>query len=95
MNNLQEYLAGTDPNLADSNLKITDYLFASGGTTNALTWNTVTTRYYYLQESLSLNSNVWTDSGLGLIPPQAAGLPINLRKPMRPCVSTASKRSAR
>ena len=74
MNNLQEYLAGTDPNLAGSNLKITDYLFASGGTTNALTWNTVTTRYYYLQESLSLNSNVWTASGLGLIPPAGGGI---------------------
>jgi hypothetical protein len=74
MNNLQEYLAGTDPNLPGSNLKIIGYLFASGGTTNAITWNSVTTRYYYLQKSLNLKSSDWTDSGLGLIPPAAGGI---------------------
>jgi Bacterial TSP3 repeat len=74
LNNRQEYLAGTDPNLAGSNLKIIDYMFASGGTSNAIAWNSVTTRYYYLQKSLSLNSNVWTDSGLGLIPPASGAI---------------------
>jgi hypothetical protein len=67
MSNLQEYLAGTNPNDANSNLKITAYAFASGGVNASLTWNSVTTRYYYLQESLNLSTNVWKDSGLGLI----------------------------
>ncbi len=69
MSNAQEYQAGTDPNNANSNLKITAYTFAQGGTNAALTWNSVTTRYYYLQKALNLNSNIWTDSGLGLVTP--------------------------
>jgi hypothetical protein len=69
MNNLQEYLAGTDPNNANSNLRITSANFDSGGTTNAITWNSVTTRYYYVQKATSLGSPAWTDSGLGLITP--------------------------
>lgn len=69
MSNAQEYQAGTDPNDASSNLKITAYTFAHGGTNAALTWNSVTTRYYYLQKAVNLNSNVWTDSGLGLVTP--------------------------
>jgi hypothetical protein len=69
MSNAQEYQAGTDPNNASSKLKITAYTFAHGGTNAALTWNSVTTRYYYLQKTINLNSNVWTDSGLGLVIP--------------------------
>jgi Bacterial TSP3 repeat len=69
MSNTQEYLAGTDPNDASSNLKITAYAFATGGTSAALTWNSVPTRFYYLQKSLNLKTNVWADSGLGLIAP--------------------------
>ena len=69
MSNMQEYLAGTNPNDAGSNLRITAYAFASGGTSAALTWNSVPTRYYYLQKSLDLKLNIWTDSGLGLITP--------------------------
>lgn len=69
MSNQQEYLAGTDPNDASSDLKITAYAFASGGTSAALTWNSVPTRFYYLQKSLNLGTGVWTDSGLGLITP--------------------------
>ena len=67
MNNLQEYLAGTDPNDANSRLVITSQSFASGGTSAALTWSSVTSRAYYLQKALSLDSKLWTDSGLGLI----------------------------
>jgi hypothetical protein len=74
MSNLQEYLAGTDPNLPGSNFKITGYLFASGGMSNAVAWNTVTTRYYYLQETLNLQSSVWVDSGFGLITPSGGGI---------------------
>jgi len=71
MSNLQEYLAGTDPNNTNSNLRITAESFSSGGTSAALTWNSVPTRYYYLQKSLKLGTNLWTDSGLGLISPAA------------------------
>jgi hypothetical protein len=67
VSNLQEYLAGTDPNDVNSNLKIT--AFASHGTSAVLTWNSVPTRFYYLQKSLDLKLNIWTDSGLGLIAP--------------------------
>ena len=68
----QDYLAGTDPNNANSVLRITAEGFAPGGTSAALTWNSVATRYYYIQKTLSLGSPVWTDSGLGLITPDGA-----------------------
>jgi len=69
MSNYQEYLAGTDPNNASSNLRITAASFSSGGTNAALTWNSVLTRYYHLQKTPKLGSPIWTDSGLGLITP--------------------------
>jgi hypothetical protein len=69
MSNMQEYLAGTDPNNASSILRITAESFSSGGTNAALTWNSVATRYYYIQKTPGLSSPVWTDSGLGLITP--------------------------
>jgi len=71
MSNQQEYLAGTDPNNANSILRITSKSFSSGGASANLTWNSVLSRYYYLQEALNLNSNTWTDSGLGLVSPSA------------------------
>jgi hypothetical protein len=70
--NLQEYLAGTDPNDANSVLKITGKAFATGGTSAALTWNSVATRYYYVQETTSLGSPAWADSGLGLVTPDGS-----------------------
>ena len=69
MSNYQEYLAGTDPNDAGSVLRITAGSFSPGGTSAVLTWNSVATRYYYIQKTPALNSPVWTDSGLGLITP--------------------------
>jgi hypothetical protein len=69
VSNAQEYQAGTDPNNARSKLEITTYAFAHGGTNAALTWNSVATRYYYVQKTLNLNSNIWSDSGLGLMAP--------------------------
>jgi hypothetical protein len=65
----QDYLAGTNPNNTNSILRITDGSFSAGGTSASLTWNSVLTRYYYLQKAPDLNSNTWADSGLGLIPP--------------------------
>jgi len=68
----QDYLAGTDPTNANSLLRITAESFSSGGTSATLTWDSVATRYYYIQTTPSLNPTiVWTDSGLGLISPSA------------------------
>ena len=65
--NLQEYLAGTDPNDPASVLAITSYTTAPGGTATTLTWRSVMTRNYVIEQSLDLKS--WFDSGLGLIAP--------------------------
>jgi hypothetical protein len=65
----QDYLAGTDPNDVNSVLRITAASFDPGGTSANLTWNSVPTRFYYLQKSVNLATPGWTDSGLGLISP--------------------------
>jgi hypothetical protein len=67
----QDYLAGTDPNNANSLLRITVESFSSGGASANLTWNSVLTRYYYIQKTPGLSSPAWTDSGLGLVSPSA------------------------
>jgi len=67
VSNGQEYLAGTDPNNAGSQLKITAFAFTRGGTNAALTWSSVSTRDYYIFKNLNLMTTNWTDSGLGLI----------------------------
>jgi hypothetical protein len=67
----QDYLAGTNPTNAASLLRITAADYSPGGTNALLTWNSVPTRYYYLQKALNLDSNTWADSGLGLVPPAA------------------------
>jgi len=69
MSNAQEYQAGTDPNNANSVLRITAESFGPGGTTASLTWNSVPTRFYYLLKNPDLRTANWTDSGLGLISP--------------------------
>jgi hypothetical protein len=56
LSNYQEYLAGTDPNNAASNLRITFENFSSGGTNAALDWNSVNTRFYYIQKTPGLGS---------------------------------------
>jgi len=73
MNNLQEYLAGTDPNNANSTLAIAAFSTSPSGTSNYLTWQSVLTRCYYIQERLDLDNGFnWFDSGLGLIGPDGA-----------------------
>ncbi len=68
--NLAEYLAGTDPNDGNDYLHITSDSFASGGTTAKLTWSSVLTRYYYIQDTTSLSLPIiWADSGLGELAP--------------------------
>lgn len=69
---LQEYLAGTDPKDASSYLRITASTTAPMGATNMLTWTSVPTRNYHVQESLSLSPPAWYDSALGLISPDGA-----------------------
>jgi hypothetical protein len=69
ISNYQEYLAGTDPTDPDSVLRITDGSFSPGGTNATLIWNSVPTRYYYIQKTTSLSPTNWVDSGLGLISP--------------------------
>jgi len=74
MSNKQEYLAGTNPTNALDKLKITAYTTASGGTNASLTWNSVLTRNYRIQKTTNLVSQIWTDSGLGVIPPAGSSI---------------------
>lgn len=67
--NLDEYLAGTDPNDPASVLAITSHN-STGGTFTTLTWNSVMSRNYRIQQSTDLGT--WSDSGLGIIPPAGA-----------------------
>ena len=67
----QDYLAGTNPGDSNSVLRITGRSFSRGGTSATITWDSVATRYYYILETPGLRSPVWTDCGLGLIPPSA------------------------
>lgn len=66
---LQEYLTGTDPNNPASALVITGYTTTPGGTSATLTWQTVMTRNYVIEQTMNLNPPLWFDSGLGVIPP--------------------------
>ncbi|MGP8199328.1 MAG: hypothetical protein ACLQU4_07490 [Limisphaerales bacterium] len=68
----QDYLAGTDPNNANSILKITSGSFSTGGTSGTLTWNSVPTRHYYIEETLSLSPANWTINSVGLVSPQGS-----------------------
>jgi hypothetical protein len=83
----QDYLAGTDPNNVNSVLRITAESFAPGGTSTLLTWDSVPTRYYYVQKTPGLTPPMWTDSGLGLVSPfngstTTAGF-VDITSPMR------------
>jgi len=69
LSNAQEYQAGTDPNNINSVLRITAGSFSPSGTSASLTWNSVPTRFYYIQKTLGLTNGIWADSGLGLISP--------------------------
>ena len=66
MSNLEEYLAGTDPNNALDVLQVKTGSFGFNGTTVTLTWGSVPTRQYYIQKTPDL-ATPWVDSGLGLI----------------------------
>lgn len=71
MSNLEEYLAGTDPNNAADYLKITS-IATTNGVNVALTWTSHPTRQYFIQKSSGLIPQpAWSDSGAGLIIPSA------------------------
>lgn len=67
----QDYVAGTDPNNANSVLRITAESFGPKGTTANVTWSSEPTRLYYVLGNTNLTSLSWLDSGLGLISPSA------------------------
>jgi hypothetical protein len=71
MSNEQEYLAGTNPTNAVDRLKITAFNNQLG-TNASLTWSTVLTRYYFIQETTNVGSPVWADSGVGEIVPTSS-----------------------
>ena len=52
-------------------LRITGETVFGGSAAVQLTWNSVPTRYYYLQKTPSLAPTSWGDSGLGLFTPSA------------------------
>jgi hypothetical protein len=67
----QDYAAGTNPTNAESLLRVTAESFASGGTSASLTWDSVPTRLYAIQQNTGLSAANWADSGLGMIAPAA------------------------
>lgn len=66
-----DYAAGTDPNNANSILKITAESFTSRGYVDSLTWNSEPTRQYYILLNTNLTTATWVGSPLGLILPSA------------------------
>jgi hypothetical protein len=68
----QAYLAGTDPNNTNSILEITEENFSPDGTSAMITWESVPTRHYYIQETLSLGPTNWFNNSVGLVSPASA-----------------------
>jgi len=70
MSNLQEYLAGTDPNNPNDYLRITSVGATTPGTAVNLTWTSVSNRCFFVEEKLNLIAPpAWFDSGLSTISP--------------------------
>lgn len=53
MSNMQEYLAGTNPNDSNDYLRITNFTRDATGY-NLMSWSSVPTRYYYIQRTTML-----------------------------------------
>ena len=72
MSNLQEYLAGTNPNDPKSRLRVTTLSRNSVGSTATLTWTSVSSRLYLVEERTNLTSSAWaTNVTLGVVSPDA------------------------
>jgi hypothetical protein len=70
VSDLAEYQADTDPLDPNSLLRITSYSAGSGGSPANIIWTSRPTRQYHLQERTEVNPGfLWSDAGLGLIPP--------------------------
>jgi len=72
MSNEEEYLAGTNPTNSTEYLSIVRLDTTSGGASVTLTWSSVPTRFYLIEEALDLLSSGWFAIGLGVIPPTGA-----------------------
>jgi Bacterial TSP3 repeat len=70
MSNLQEYLAGTNPNDPNSRLRITAVSDNTVGGTATITWTSVPSRLYYVEERTNLTTGAWaTNLTLGVVAP--------------------------
>lgn len=70
---VNEYPADTDPTSSASLLAITNY--AVGVSINQITWTVEPSRFYLLEQTLSpTNGAIWTDTGWGLMAPDAAAV---------------------
>jgi hypothetical protein len=86
--NLQEYLAGTNPTDPNSNLRITAVGANPVGSTGTLTWTSVLSRLYYVQERTNLTTGAWaTNVTLGVVAPDPG--PTTTRSPI---AAAAAKR---
>src|ERR1017187_1543590 len=70
MSNLQEYQAGTNPTDPNSRLRITAISGNSVGSTATLTWTSVPSRLYYVEERTNLTTGALaTNLTLGVVSP--------------------------
>src|ERR1039458_2945840 len=70
MSSAQEYQAGTNPTDPNSNLRITAVSANTIGSTAVLTWTSVPSRLYYIEERTNLTTGAWvTNLTLGLVSP--------------------------
>jgi hypothetical protein len=69
---LQYYQDGMNPSITSVDLRITAFSTNIGHTLSSLTFNSTTARLYNIETTTSLVTPVtWTDSGLGLVAPDA------------------------
>jgi hypothetical protein len=70
MSNFQEYLAGTNPRDPTSYLRITAVKGNNVGSSATLTWTSVPSRLYLVEERTNLTSGAWaTNVTLGVVSP--------------------------
>jgi Bacterial TSP3 repeat len=70
MSNLQEYLAGTNPTDPNSRLRITAVGANTIGSSATLTWTSVPSRLYCVEERTNLTTGAWaTNLTLGVVSP--------------------------